>query len=70
MTTRPAYILPTARVVQEVQINWPNPSLAETNSAATMTSKDTPNARRRPVKIAGKLAGRMTLTNSFQPVAP
>ena len=55
---------------QEIQIRKPIPRSAATNSAATIIRSETPSESRKPVKIDGRLAGRMTFINNFQPVAP
>ncbi len=55
---------------QAFQIWNPRPVSDATNSTAVMTITAVPAATRRPVKIDGRDAGRITKRNLRQPVAP
>ena len=68
MRTKAANISAVSSICQERNTRWPSPLLAVTNSTAMTVMSASPRPSRRPVKMAGRVPGRMTLRK--RPQAP
>src|ERR1700730_1561239 len=70
ITAAPRSMFETRKNVRASLMRKPSPESAAMNSAATMTKKDSPKARRMPVMIFGVAAGRTTCQKICRSLAP